>query len=68
MQLHKLILIALLALDTRATATTTSWYLWQHRIDYTMTVSTTCAKTAPGTWVQISGPFEDAKCSVPVSL
>jgi hypothetical protein len=61
-------LIALAVFGANATTTTTPWYVWQYRIDNTMTVSTTCAKTAPGTWVQVSGPFKDARCSVPVSL
>lgn len=67
MQIHKLVLIAIAALVHSATAATAPWYLWQFRIDNVMTAKTTCAQTATGTWMQISGPFEDAACTVPIS-
>lgn len=54
-------------LASQSAASAEYWYLWRYVVDGMPTDTTQCAQSVKGTWMQVSGPFKDSKCTVPAT-
>jgi hypothetical protein len=61
----KILVVVLVGLASQTDAASESWYLWSYVLDGVPTDTTRCARSVMGTWMQVSGPFKDSKCTVP---